>query len=278
MYQILSTLIESIKAIPDVIWGIIIGSLLTWIGIYLQLKHDSREKEKERKMSLRRDVYLLAAEKFGQELSYLMNFFQTSKPSPEGYHEAITQIDMIGNNETIVAINSFNDFIVEAFLELVPLRENIDRLLKESDRYTKQAERNRIKADKHLQEKKEYIQQGIVDTQRLSFIEAEYQLAGTFEEESLNKLKDIAEKVIKLNYELSLKCQQKSKKADELMTPIIVAIRKELDFSFDYEAYIVMKKESVKKWGENLEQYNDSMKHMYEEMLNRSKRENHNIN
>ena len=66
MAQPPNSLIDSIKAIPDLVWGgiigvvgIIIGTLLSWIPVFLQLRHDSKEK----RLILLRDTYLSAAEK-----------------------------------------------------------------------------------------------------------------------------------------------------------------------------------------------------------------------
>ena len=78
MAQDPNSTIEYVKAIPEYIWillGVFIAGVLTWVGIFLQLRHDSKEREKERKMSLRRNVYLSAAEKIGQQLFYLSNFY-----------------------------------------------------------------------------------------------------------------------------------------------------------------------------------------------------------
>jgi hypothetical protein len=68
--------------IPDVVWSGILASLLTLTGVMLsnwsntkrlvkQLDHDSSEKAKDRFNSMRRDVYLKAAEEIAKVNSYL---------------------------------------------------------------------------------------------------------------------------------------------------------------------------------------------------------------
>ena len=63
---------DFIESVPDVVWAAVIASIITLSGVIaanisntnrlkLQLGHDSREKEKDRKMTLRREVYLQAA-------------------------------------------------------------------------------------------------------------------------------------------------------------------------------------------------------------------------
>lgn len=84
--------IEYVKAIPDFIWGgiftvigIFIGALLSWIPVFLRLRHDSKKLQ-----SILRDIYLSAAEKIGQEINYLANFYTVYQEQPQGYSEAIT--------------------------------------------------------------------------------------------------------------------------------------------------------------------------------------------
>ena len=125
------TLISFLELVPSFVWPVIcvvIGAVMAWVPLRSQLKHDSKEREKERKMSLRRDVYLLAAEKIGQQLSYLASYYQTQESYPKGYEEARAKINLIGGSETVISVNKFNDHLVKAYCELGPERQKIDFL------------------------------------------------------------------------------------------------------------------------------------------------------
>ena len=131
MSQDPNSLIDSIKAIPDLVWGgiigvvgIIIGTLLSWIPVVLQLKHDSTEK----RISLLRDIYLSAAEKIGQEISYLANFYTGYDDQPQEYNEAISKLNILGTGETITVVNTFNDYLIKVMYVLIPLNERINYL------------------------------------------------------------------------------------------------------------------------------------------------------
>lgn len=226
-----NALMDFLALITDFIYpliAVVIGAMLAWIPLRWQLHHDSKERERERIMSLRRDVYLSAAHKIGQLLGYLTNFFQTNEGTPEGYYEAIQQIQIIGSDETIVALNQFNDHIVKAFLELIPQKDEINL----------------------LEERGNLVMKCIPG--------AEESVQKRFEE-----LTKIFDEKIKLTYDLSGKCQQNTQLAEELLTPVIVAIRKELNTAFDEDAYRAMMKVSHNKWKENVEKYIDSMKDRY---------------
>ena len=111
MSQDPNSLIDSIKAIPDLVWGgiigvvgIVIGTLLSWIPVFLQLRHDSKEK----RLTLLRDTYLSAAEKIGQDINYLSNIYTDYLDQPQGYSEAISKLNILGIGETIKVVNTFN--------------------------------------------------------------------------------------------------------------------------------------------------------------------------
>ena len=238
MAQDPNSLIDSVKAIPVLVWGgiigvvgIIIGALLSWIPVLLQLRHDSKEREKERNMSLRRDVYMSLAEKIGQLLYHLSNFYQVDIPSPDEYTEVMTQLDVIGNKETIRAANEFNDQLSIALYELLPEKAEKDSLIEELN---------------------DFVEKDVVDKAK-----------------SIAHVKMLGEEIMKRTRELAKKCQQKSKLCHEAWISVIVAMRKELDASsFDKDAYLRMKEISKTTWDENLETYLNSMRRInYEKPL-----------
>ena len=94
------------SSIPDAILAAIIaagsaiaGAMIAWIGVYLQLRHQSKEGEKERQMALRRDVYLFVTKQIGEMLDYLANFYSMTGPAPRDYTPAIEQVHIVGTDE-----------------------------------------------------------------------------------------------------------------------------------------------------------------------------------
>jgi exonuclease VII small subunit len=221
------TLIEYLKLIPDFVWAlfaVVVGAILSWVPLYRQLKHDSEEREKERIMSLRRDVYFSAVSKIGQQIHYLVSFYNITETSTVGYYEAIQKIDVIGSDETIVALNQFNDNMVEAFLELIPMKEEINLLEDRGKLLTQMTGQSIEEINKNVR-----------------------------------RYEKVCERKIRLTYDLAAKCQQKAQRAEKLLTPVIVAIRKEINTPFDEEAYRAMMETSHDKWKEGVENYIASM-------------------
>lgn len=265
---------EFLRSIPDVIWaaiigvvGVIVGAAIAWIGVCLQLRHDSKQKEKERQMALRQDVYLCAAKEIGKLLEYLANFYDTSEPSPKEYTPAIEQIYVIGTDETVKAAAELNDHLVQAFYELIPERQGIDMLGQKLQSLHELQQARLREIDKSIEEMKEYNLQGNVDTQKWAVIQAQYELADQQLQETLNDLREGLNRQLKLIGELAGRCMQRTQRAEELLTPLIVAIRKELDTPFDEEGYKRMLKLSHEKWKVNVGKYVSSMRNKFEEVM-----------
>lgn len=234
MAQDPNSTIDFLKLVPEYVWimlGVLIAGVLPWIGIYLQLRHDSKEKEKERKMSLRREVYLLAAQKIGQQLSYLSHL-HSEETMPEGYNEMVMQIEIIGNNETIRAINEFNEELSKSFWELMPIKHEIKLLQQNIDTTSK------------------LLTGGLID-----------------EKKCLEQVKNLSHQFLKRTGELEVKCQQKVKLCQVLLPPIILAIREELGTPFDETAYRAMMARTSKKLDDSLKKHMESMRRIYDEFI-----------
>lgn len=269
--QVLNTLIRFLGLTPSFtlpiigVIGVIIGALLSWMPIRWQLKHDSKEKEKERQMSLRRDVYLFAAEKIGQQLNYLANYFQTQEPPPKGYDEALVKINLIGNSETVNSVNKFNDHLVKAYCELGPEKQELYSLGIESDNTLKLMQETSVRAKKSLEDMKEYNMSGVVNPPKWSYIQGEFKLHQEEGDLLSTKLEPNIDKQLILTTTLTVKCQQETQLAEELLIPVIVAVRKELDTPFDEGAFRAMMKTSMEEWKKNSDQFVKSMEDKFEQ-------------
>ena len=119
--SLVSCLLAFLEKIPGTFWGIIIGSFFTLSGIILtnrahdrrlqtQLAHDRDLKNREREMSLRKDIYLAAAEAVSAALIAVGRFANLDIPQgklTEGYLDkspAISKIVIIAKEETVRAV------------------------------------------------------------------------------------------------------------------------------------------------------------------------------
>lgn len=281
MAQDPNSTIEALKAMPDLVWGgiigvvgIIIGTLLSWIPVFFQLRHDS----KERSMSLLRDTYLSAAENFSQQINYIANFYTTDKNPPDGYIDAISKLNVLGTDETIKVVNTFNDYIIKAELKLFPLKDRIHYLDLEANGLNNLIEEMAQKIKKALQDMEEYNLRGVHEPTKWDIIQDSFKIAQKQHSELLGEYEESSNEILKLTHELALHCQEMARFAEELLIPIITAIRKELDITFDEQAFREMMAISNKKWKDNLQEYIASKKEVYEDFLNKYNRQNNTTN
>src|SRR5437762_4002239 len=86
--------ISSLKQVPAAVWGTIVGSILTLPGLIIalrhsrmlqasQLSHDSKERNRERQMAWRREVYLESAESVSRLSSLIGRVADLNVADPE---------------------------------------------------------------------------------------------------------------------------------------------------------------------------------------------------
>ena len=126
---------EWLASIPDVVWAALLASLLTLSGVLLanrdsrmrqtpELKHDASQRNREREMALRRDVYLRAAEAISRVQNMLMRLTDLSVSEQDFSasfcrdSSAMAQVQLVGANNTVQAISAFGPELSAAFLEL----------------------------------------------------------------------------------------------------------------------------------------------------------------
>lgn len=240
--------------------GIVVGALLSWIPVCLQLRHATREREKERQMSLRRDVYLFAVKQIGEVIDYMLNLYWGARPMPAEYTSAMGQVHMVGSDEVVQAAIRLNSCIAQASCILAPKVVELNLL-----NIAQQVTNERVKKDMEqrercLEEMRQYNLQGAVDTHRWATIQGLCDLAAKMSDEALDELKRIVEKQITLTTELAIECAEQTRAAERLLVPFIMAVRRELGTVFDSEAYHGMMKTADAQWERNVASYISSMR------------------
>ncbi|MGD2094464.1 MAG: hypothetical protein PVH77_05595, partial [Phycisphaerales bacterium] len=258
MSQDPNSTIEFIKEVPEFVWpviiaiigllGVIIGTFLSWFPVYFQLRHDS----KQRRLSNLRDIYISAAEKLGQQLDFLANFYCIDKPRPEGWIEALHKVSIVGTFDTIKAVNKFNDYINETVIEFNPSREKMIFLQGLHESRARFINETQQRINKYLQEMEEYNKIGIRDDRKWAIIQDNYNFAQKSVSDLLNSNLETLNEINKLTYELEVKCLNKCTLAEELAASIIVAIKEELNIQFNIKEYRTMMYESYRNFEKKL--------------------------
>jgi hypothetical protein len=132
----LEAILEALRAIPEGIWGVIIGSVLAFTGTFaatwLQLRHDAAQRELDRKMQLRKEVFLEAAEGVAST-DYFMNLANTEIPvneitAPSGKSGWLNKLQTVASAEAIEAFYDANAAVSAAVFDLFHRRIAIDQI------------------------------------------------------------------------------------------------------------------------------------------------------
>jgi hypothetical protein len=141
--------IEWINAVPPTLWGVIIGSLLTVLGVVLtnaantkrlrlQHEHEWKLESKERDLNLRRDIYLAMMEAMATSIATIGRFGNLNIPSDEleliltDQSPALSKVSIVGQEATIQAVATFSRELTGTFLRLSSKREKLSWLMQRS--------------------------------------------------------------------------------------------------------------------------------------------------
>lgn len=107
--------------------GVLVGALVTLAGSVLQLWFNKRQRERERQMQLRRDVYLEAAEGLAAILDYLNQHGRVDVPlgkasPPSGAASWLFKAYLVANADTLVALTRAGTAVAGAAMDLLPHR------------------------------------------------------------------------------------------------------------------------------------------------------------
>ena len=143
--SIITSLVNWIEAIPDLVWAAIVASFMTFLGVSLQqkgefrrlerrLQHEQGERKHDRQMSLRRDTFIAAADALAKQSEYLAQFaqldfdFNKEQGRLQGVIGAMNKIHLIASMETVKALRESQKIFLEAIFELTEQRIPLDQI------------------------------------------------------------------------------------------------------------------------------------------------------
>lgn len=249
-------MIELIKELPDALWPALGASLLTLFGVWLQniwesnrlekrLSYDEAQRDRERQMQLRRDIYLEAADSAVKAQRVLSDIARVDKPVTE-----VTAIDpfdlaglskahLVGGIETIKAFQGLGQTFIDAILRLIEYRAEY-----EEERLKSEELRERIAQLVAYRDHVVGLVRDVTNRIQLTATQAkEYadSLAKTQQqvEATLQERAEVLQTLQKLKRQLNLAGVQAGLDYGRAMAGATVAVRKELGETagFDEETY-----------------------------------------
>ena len=258
--------------IPGTFWGVIIGAFFTLGGIILtnrahdrrmhaQLVHDRDLKNHEREMSLRRDIYLAAAEAAAAGLIAVGRFANLDVPHEkltEQYLDkspSITKVNIVAKEETVRAIANFSGELNAIFLRLFArrfplvmqkqqigfLRAQVDTSLKENSRT--------------LELIKQFNIDGTIDPCKWDMLQKNFEFERDRGEQARHQADTLDVSLLPKQLQLMEEVSDEAMKLGRLLTPALFSIRKELELPLDETEFRRISEEATDKHAESLKEF-----------------------
>ncbi len=246
-------LITFIENIPPALYGIIIGSFLTIIGVMLtnssntkqlriQHEHERQLKDKERDLSLRREVYLQAMEAIAAGLvavgrvSEMDSSMEDLMRSYTDLSPKIGKVSIVGKNETIKAMANFQQELTGAFLRLSAKRESFRSLNQRAGTLENSINSKKSELER-LAEKLATTPASKDVKQDMSKVARDYEKLSVKTKKLEKEFEEIWEHLYPLQIQLVKESFSEVSKLDNLLVPLVGMMRSELELPFDEQYY-----------------------------------------
>lgn len=248
-------MIEFITKIPDVVWAALLASLLTFSGVILsnrnsrlqtlaQLEHDSRQRDREREMDLRQDVYIRAAEAISRSLNMLARLPDLNISDRElsadfsDDSSALAKIQVVGTNETVQAVTAFQQQLASAYLELVLRRASLIERKNSIELLSEFVDKVQAEQDRNVNLMKQLNLEGSSDERIWKLVKDSFEFE---KEQYTNYIQERQALWDQQNPEyirFAESCFVKFLEVSKLVPPAIFAARAELELPLDREKYL----------------------------------------
>lgn len=254
----LKTYFESIvhwfSSIPDVVWAAIIASFLTIIGVLLtnrsnrlelmiRLRHESDQRDREREMTLRRDVYVPAIEAIFKLPRFLSDFADLDADQGALYKEitnalsSIAKMQLVAKNKTTQTTMAFTSEFGTSYLgltlkrlALINRKNNIATLQTMIGKVNKEQER-------WVEELKQLNLTGKSDPVRAGVINSNFEYAQTDYKKYSAEQKSLMDAQITEHLNFGALCFEKSLNLSKLIPELLFSTRDELELEIDRVQY-----------------------------------------
>lgn len=249
----MAALLELLKT--ETVIGVITGSLITLIGIFISYYFQHKIRKENREKELKTQIFMDAIEQFVAFKSMIINLSTT--PIEEigkipKYDIAIAKLSIVATNETLQKVAHLSAALLENFFHLLPERQIIDSANGKIKILSSQIDASFQKQNHLLNEMTAYNLRNDTDNQLWKKLQENFD----FNSQDINKMtKENDEEYNKLNKsvkELTIKCLKAVNNLADLEIETLSRIRKELEMPFDAKEYQKTIKSNNKKIQEEM--------------------------
>ncbi len=255
----------------------LIGGLIPLIAVVLtneahsrrleeQFEHDRTLKKDEREMSLRKEVYLDAAEAVSAGLIAINRFSNLETAHDKLIDDYIAKVPslqkthVVAKEETAIAVTIFSGELNATFLRLFSKRAPLVRQFHEIALLRSQVENFMKEQAEILQLIKQYNMDGSTDRQRWDFLQSSFEYARTQAVEISKKADGLGTTLYSLQLKFMEECAEEAVRLARVLVPLIISVRKELDLPIEEVGYSRLLEQGVAMQTNALKQFSEEIK------------------
>lgn len=247
----MNVFLNFVASIPAVVWGSLGAAALVVVGTLIsncdntkrllsQLKHDGKQRQLDRTLSLRREVYLRTAEELVKASTYLGSLSQLDLTKAEnlsglsGFQTEAAKLQLVAEPKTALLVNDLSSAYAELqlrlFTHLLPLQV-VSHDLALVDDYAKKdhAEHARV-----LSEMSRLTEGGQPNSALSSALIHSLESAQKRVDDRLLEREPLHQRLQNLRYEFMGQLVMELKEIGPLHIPVLIALRRDLGFSADH--------------------------------------------
>ena len=274
MFESLRLVLESI---PAAVYAATTASTITLAGLWLQnrgeskrniqrLHHDALQRDREREMTLRRDVYLKAAEAMAHAQEYLAGLANMDI-SPQ-QHEALikgvgadlNKVHIVGSMPTVKAVVEANEFFAHAVSDLSICKLPIRQIAQEIEYEELIIDSAAARRDEALTQMKEMNRSGVNNPQLWEIQNKIFKDEQKDIDEAFAKKEQLQRDLMQHQMEFRKACAKSGLEVGKLVVNANLAIRRELELHVDTDEYLHLMQDSHDTLGREVDEYHKKIK------------------
>ena len=269
-------MLEFLKSIPDSIWAVAVGSIIAFVGVLIsnknqikqleiQLNHEKELKSIERKYVLRREVYLNAAEELVRANTYLGSLPQVDPVKTnigsglQDFFVATAKLGLVAEQETGIELNklvmAYSGLIFKLMAKVTPVNEEKNKI----ENINKYYDESQEEIKRVLAEMTRYNESGNTDSNIFEALNRSFEFQQKRSKELTDERDECWDKANKGTKEFAQYLMEEMKEIADLQTPVMVAIRKELEIDTNIIGYKEIIDGNANQIKEQLDEFLNSM-------------------
>jgi len=230
-----------------------------------QLNHDATERARERQMSIRREVYLKAAEAISKAYTIIMGLPQADlqssswKKDVNSISESLMKVHVVGTDDTVNAVTRFSSAFSNALLELTESRLPLEQLKARIDSLSDLSLKSAQERDRYIALMGEYNLKGVTDQRLWETINNSYEFEAKRNKEYADEHMLVLQEHGVFLMGLMKDCYKKAIEIGYLLVPALCAIRNEIDMPIDADGYRSLMEETRAEMEISLNRFIDNI-------------------